>query len=60
MSTTETFSTALADALEAINEALDALETIERLDTEYVMPLIRAQSEVKDAMTRYHVLTRAS
>jgi len=57
-STITTLSTALEHAREAIDEALDALNTIDRLDSEFVLPLIEAQKNVAVTIRHYNRLAR--
>ena len=52
-----TFRAALAKARAAVDRALDALNTIERPDSDYVMPLLRAQAELQEAAARYEAVT---
>lgn len=48
-----TFTAALAHAREAVDDALDALNTIEKPYSEYVLPLLQAQKELQLASSQY-------
>ena len=59
MSATDTmFSTALEHAREAVDEALDALNNVDRPDSDYVLPLIEAQKNVALTIRHYNRLAR--
>lgn len=43
---TDSFDATLVRAIDAVDEALDALNTIERPSRDYVLPLLAAQREL--------------
>jgi hypothetical protein len=56
---TATFEVALCTARDAVDQALDSLNTLEQPDSEYVLPLLKAQGALDIAVRRFEALRDA-